>query len=224
MTITRSVNGGNVRNQLLSEYLNVTIEGSGRKADKVVEKAFENDLTVNDVYLDIFQRTGYEIGELWQRNKVSVAQEHLVTAIIERQMGDLHSMFKPKEEKGRTLVIGSVRKEFHRVGVQMVADFFEQDGWTVYNLGASVPTDSFLAMAREVNADMIGLSAQMIYHVPAITDFVREAAAYGMDGIPMIVGGLPFAQHPDLYKSLGVHLSGTNAEDGVKKANEVYEA
>ena len=217
MTISTFTTGGDVKSQLLTEYLNVTLEGSGRKADQVVEKAFDNNLTVNEVYLDIFQNTGYQIGELWQRNQISVAQEHLVTSIIERQMGDLRSMFKPEKEKGRTLVLGSVSKEFHSVGVQMVADFFTQDGWTVYNLGPAVPTDSFLALARDVNADMIGLSAQMIYHLPTITEFVRDSGNYGLAGIPIV-------QHPELYETLDVHLSGTDAADGVRKANQLLEA
>lgn len=224
MTISTFTTGGDVKSQLLTEYLNVTLEGSGRKADQVVEKAFDNNLTVNEVYLDIFQNTGYQIGELWQRNQISVAQEHLVTSIIERQMGDLRRLFKPEKEKDRTLVLGSVSKEFHSVGVQMVADFFTQDGWTVYNLGPAVPTDSFLAMARDVNADMIGLSAQMIYHLPTITEFVRDSGNYGLAGIPIIVGGMPFVQHPELYETLDVHLSGTDAADGVRKANQLLEA
>ncbi len=145
----------------------------------------------------------------------------MVTAIIERQMGDLHVYFKPKIEKDKILVIGSVDKEYHRVGVRMVADFFEQDGWTVHYLGAAVPTETFLAMAREMKADLIGLSAQMIYHLPSVTDFVRQTGQYGLDGIPIMVGGMPFIQQPELYTKLDVHFSGVDALDAVKKANQL---
>jgi methanogenic corrinoid protein MtbC1 len=204
---------------LQSNYLQAAISGSGRQADAVVTKAFHQHLTVNDIYLDIFQSTGYAIGALWQNNKISVAQEHLVTAIIERQMGDLHSMFAPKVSKPKTLVIGAVDKENHRVGVRMVADFFEQDGWTVHYLGAAVPTPTFLAMAREMQADLVGLASQMVFHLPAITDFVRQADSFGLAGIPIMVGGMPFIQQPDLYTKLGVHFSGSDARNAVEKAN-----
>jgi methanogenic corrinoid protein MtbC1 len=210
--------------ELQSKYLQVTISGSGRQADAVVTDAFDQHLTVNQIYLDIFQPTGYAIGALWQNNQVSVAQEHLVTAIIERQMGELHSLFTPKVSKSKTLVIGAVDKENHRVGVRMVADFFEQDGWTVHYLGAAVPTQTFLAMAREMKADLVGLASQMIFHLPAITDFVRQADSFGLGGIPIMAGGMPFIQQPELYTRLGVHFSGVDAHSAVEQANQLLPA
>jgi len=211
-----------LKTELQAQYLKATIEGSGRQADQVLTRAFYSQFTVNEIYLDIFQFTGYAIGELWQTNQVSVAQEHLVTAIIERQMGELHPLFKPREVKARTLVIGAVDKENHRMGARMVADFFEQDGWTVHYLGAAVPTATFLAMAREMKADLIGLSSEMIFHLPAITEFVRQAGSFGLAGIPIMAGGMPFIQQPDLYAKMDVHFSGIDAREAILKANQLF--
>jgi len=202
-------------------YLDALKQGSGRAADKVVQACLDDKVTVNDIYLHVFQPTGYAVGQLWQRNEFSVAQEHLATAIIERQMGDLHSLFRPLHEKPKTLVIGCVDKDLHRVGVRMVADFFEQDGWTVHYLGANVPTQTFIAMAKEMNADLVGLAAQLIYHLPTVADFVRELDRRGLGGLPVMAGGLPFVQQPELYKSLGVHFSGADAQTAVDLANQL---
>lgn len=207
---------------LQTEYMAAMRAGSGRQADKIVEKSLEAPLTGPQIYLELFQPTGYEIGRLWQRNQFSVAQEHLATAIIERQMGDLHHLFKPKQERSRTLVIGSVDQEFHRVGVRMVADFFEQDGWTVHYLGAAVPTATFVDMAREMKADLLGLSAQMVFHLPAIAAFDHELEQRGMGGLPIMVGGLPFVQQPELYRKFGVQFTAPNAQQAVAKANQLF--
>jgi methanogenic corrinoid protein MtbC1 len=204
-------------------YLDALRKGSGREADKVVQQALDTNIRVNQIYLDIFQSTAYQVGRLWQRNEFSVAQEHLATAIIERQMGDLHSLFKPVEQKQKTLVIGCVDKEFHRLGSRMVADFFEQDGWNVYYLGAAVPSKTFIAMVREMKADLIGLASQLIYRLPSITEFVNELDHSGLGGIPIMVGGLPFVQQPELYKTLGVQFSGTDAAEAVRLANQSFQ-
>jgi MerR family transcriptional regulator, light-induced transcriptional regulator len=211
-----------LKTDLQSAYLKASIYGSGRQADEVLNRAFDHQWTVNQIYLDIFQATCYTIGLLWQTNQVSVAQEHLVTAIIERQMGELHPLFKPKVTKLKTLVIGAVDKENHRVGVHMVADFFEQDGWTVYYLGAAVPTKTFLAIAREMHADLVGLSSEMIFHLPAVIDFVRQADSFGLSGISIMAGGMPFIQQPELYFNLGVHFSGIDAREAIDKANLLF--
>ncbi|MFZ1554351.1 MAG: B12-binding domain-containing protein, partial [Anaerolineae bacterium] len=60
-----------------ADYLNAMIAGSGRQADQVITHAFDQQVVVNDVYLNILQTTAYEIGRLWQVNKFTVAQEHL---------------------------------------------------------------------------------------------------------------------------------------------------
>ena len=204
------------------DYLSAMRAGSGRAADRVVERALDAHVVVNDVYLSIFQTTAYEIGRLWQRNEFSVAQEHLATAIIERQMGDLHQQFKARRDRKRTLVIGCVEQEVHRVGSRMVADFFEQDGWTVHYLGAAVPTDTFIAMAKDMQADLIGLSSQMVYHVPTITAFVRALDRQGLGGIPVMAGGLPFVQQPMLYQNLGVRFSGADARAALRLADALF--
>lgn len=128
-----------VLKRIQADYLHAMKVGSGREADKVVEHALGLGVTVNAIYLDVFQPTAYEIGRLWQYNEFTVAQEHLATAIIERQMGEPHPLFRPKLAKPKKLVIGCVDQELHRVGARMVTDFFEQDGWTVDYLGERAP-------------------------------------------------------------------------------------
>ena len=208
-------------NLLQHDYLEAMHQGSGRRADQVIDRALSLKVTANEIYLHIFQNTAYEIGRLWQRNRFSVAQEHLATAIIERQMGDLHPYFKPVQERKSKIVLGTVDNEQHRVGLRMVADFFEQDGWDVYYLGASVPTRTFISIAREFQADIIGVSAQMVYHLTEVMNFIKEVDRQGLGGMPVMAGGYPFVQNPGLYQSLGIQFSGANALEAVKAANEI---
>jgi methanogenic corrinoid protein MtbC1 len=200
-------------------YLRALMQGSGRQADQVIEQSLGEGLSVDNLYLDIFQPSAYEIGHLWQLNQVSVAQEHLATAIIERQMGDLHHLFKPIQSRQRKVLIGCVEREFHRIGARMVADFFERDGWNVFFLASAVPTDTFIDIAQEITPDLVGLSCQMVYHLPAITDFVRRLDTVGLGGIPVMAGGYPFVNQPELYKKLGVRFSGADAASALALAN-----
>jgi MerR family transcriptional regulator, light-induced transcriptional regulator len=209
---------------LQSDYLFALRQGSGRLADRVVTAALEQGMLPGDIYLDIFQKTAYAIGVLWQHNEVSVAQEHLATAIIERQMGELHPLFRPQRTRSRSVIIGAVEEELHRVGARMVADFFEQDGWEVLYLGATVPTDTLICMARDLQADLVGVSAQMAYHVPAIQELVRQADRRGLGGLPIMAGGYPFVQNPGLYQKLGLRFSGANARQAVELANRMIAA
>lgn len=206
--------------ELQRDYLDALLAGSGRAADRVVERALDSGLTPQRIYLDLFQPTAYAIGRLWQRNRVSVAQEHLATAIIERQMGELHPLFRPQQQRGHTIVIGCVPDEWHRVGARMVADFFEADGWTVHYLGAAVPVRDLVAIVRDSQADLVGVSAQMLFNLPRVQELVRALDAAGLAGIPVIAGGMPFAEQPDLAPALNVHGSGADAAAALRVAEE----
>jgi methanogenic corrinoid protein MtbC1 len=208
---------------LRAAYLEAMRSGSGRRADQVIEEGLDQQVSPNQIYLDIFQPVAYEIGKLWQRNQFTVAQEHLATAIIERQMGQLHPYFLPEKKRQRTVVLGSISGELHRVGVRMVADFFEQDGWTVYYLGATTPVEEFVGMARDVHADLIGISTQMVFNIPQVSGVVQELDRRGLAGMPVIVGGLPFNQQPDLYRALNVRFSAVNAAAAVEQANLIFD-
>ncbi len=207
---------------LQSAYLEAMCHGSGRAADKVLQQALDVNTAADDIYLSIFQPTAYAIGRLWQSNRFSVAQEHLATAIIERQMGEMHPLFRPQQHRTRTIVIGCVPNEQHRVGARMVADFFEEDGWDVHYLGAAVPILSFVGIVKELQADLIGISAQMVYHLPAITEFARSLDMHGLSHIPVMVGGMPFIEQPELTGTLNVRYSAADARKAVHVANQLF--
>jgi MerR family transcriptional regulator, light-induced transcriptional regulator len=208
---------------LLADFLDALIKGLHRQAEEVTQRALNEGISAGDIYLNIFQNAAYEIGRLWQINRISVAQEHHATAIIERQMGEMHSYFKPHALRYKTVIIGCVEHEYHRVGPRMVADFFEQDGWNVIYLGADVPTQAFVSMAHDISPDLIGISAQMVIRLPALTEFINQLNRQGLGGTPIMAGGQPFMQQPQLYKSLRVHFSGHDARAALTLANEWME-
>jgi MerR family transcriptional regulator, light-induced transcriptional regulator len=205
---------------LQADCLDALIQGHHRQAEEVTQRALNEGMSAGDIYLNIFQNAAYEIGRLWQINRINVAQEHLATAIIERQMGEMHSYFKPKILRYKTVIIGCVEHEYHRVGPRMVADFFEQDGWNVIYLGPDVPTEAFVSMAHDISPDLIGVSAQMVIRLPALTEFINQLNRQGLGGIPIMAGGQPFIQEPELYKSLRVHFSANDARVALTRANQ----
>lgn len=218
---------GALLESLRQDYVQALVAGSGRAADLVVETALDADLKAQQIYLDVFQPSAYDIGRLWQANRVSVAQEHVATAIIERQMGELYTYFKPRTSfkprppKQPTIVLGCVPDEWHRVGVRMVSDFFEASGWQVHYLGANVPVSELVGIARETSADMVGLSAEMLFNLPRVSELVRALDAAGLGGIPVIAGGMPFIEQPELWAALSLHGSAGDAAAAVATAERV---
>jgi methanogenic corrinoid protein MtbC1 len=205
---------------LMTNYALALTQGSGRLADRVVQAAFDAGLNVNQIYLDIFQPAAYEVGRLWETRQISIVQEHLSTGIIERQMGELHLHFRPRQDRRRSIVLGCVADEFHRIGVRMAADFFEQDGWTVHYLGAAVPTAEFVGMAGDLKPDVIGVSCLVSYHLSTISKVTGLLRRAGIQA-PIIAGGYVFIQHPELADGLGITGMAANAQAAIELANRL---
>ena len=117
---------------------------------------------MRDVYLHVFQRSQYEIGRLWQSNQISVAQEHLCTAATQLIMSQLYPFIFGTERRNRRVVAACVGGDLHEIGIRMVADFFEMDGWDTFYLGANVPITDIVQTVidrRAACARRIGNSA-----------------------------------------------------------------
>ncbi|MDE1770022.1 MAG: dihydropteroate synthase [Thaumarchaeota archaeon] len=95
-----------------------------------------------------------------------------------------------KEEgssKGK-LVLGTVYGDVHDIGKNLVKTIFENNGYTVYDLGKQVPLQKFIEKIDEVKADAIGLSALLVSTSKQMQYFVEHARKNNMT-IPVLCGG-----------------------------------
>lgn len=95
-----------------------------------------------------------------------------------------------KEEgtsKGK-LVLGTVYGDVHDIGKNLVKTIFENNGYTVYDLGKQVPLQKFVEKINETRPDAIGLSALLVSTSKQMQHFVEFARENKMQ-IPVLCGG-----------------------------------
>ena len=84
--------------------------------------------------------------------------------------------------------MGTVYGDVHDIGKNLVKTIFENNGYTVYDLGKQVPMQKFLEKIEEVNADAVGLSALLVFTSKQMQFFVEHAKKNGMT-VPILCGG-----------------------------------
>ena len=89
--------------------------------------------------------------------------------------------------KGK-LVLGTVYGDVHDIGKNLVKTIFENNGYTVYDLGKQVPLQKFLDKINEVKPDAIGLSALLVSTSKQMQYFVEHARKNNMS-LPILCGG-----------------------------------
>jgi MerR family transcriptional regulator, light-induced transcriptional regulator len=95
-----------------------------------------------------------EIGDLWHRGEISIAQEHVATRTAINAMLNLQAVMGMAEEKKRLALCCSVEEDFHELPVQLAALTLEAGGFEVVNMGTSTPffalTEAFERFKPEV--------------------------------------------------------------------------
>ena len=209
---------------LARQYLDALLRGERRIASQLVLDSVEQGTNIRDVYLHVFQRSQYEIGRLWQMNRITVAQEHYCTAATQLIMSQLYPRLFSTDRIGRRLVATCVGDELHELGVRMVADFFEMEGWDTYYVGANTPAESILQTVTERQADILGVSATMAFHLRDVAALIaRVRGATGSRDTAILVGGYPFNVAPDLWRTVGADGHARDAEEAVGLATRLLE-
>jgi methanogenic corrinoid protein MtbC1 len=205
---------------LFRAYLGSLLEGRRQEASQLIRRAVEDGAGVKDVYLHVFQRTQYEIGRRWQTNRLSVAQEHYCTAATQLIMSQLYPYIFSTEKNGLALVGSCIAGDLHEIGVRMVSDFFEMEGWDTFYLGANTPTSDLIRTLEEREADVLAVSATMTFHVRAVTGLIA-AVRSRLPGIKVLVGGYPFTVDPDLWRRIGADGSARDAQEAIELAGRL---
>lgn len=154
------------------------------------------------------------IGWWWQQGRISVAEEHLATEIAHRAVDNAftHSQRKPRRQ--RAVLLACVEGNRHALGLRTVADAFDLEGWTAYNLGADVPLATLPGMIAAFQPELVGLSVSMTQQLPAARaaiEAIREMRS--ARPIRVMLGGLASNSLQEAWQWVGADLA---APDGVR--------
>jgi two-component sensor histidine kinase/methanogenic corrinoid protein MtbC1 len=207
---------------LARAYLSALLDGDRGAAARWILGAVEGGVSVKSIYLDVLQPVQYRVGELWQTGVISVAKEHYCTAMTQLVMAQLYPKIFSTKRTGRKLVAACVGGELHELGIRMVADFFEMEGWDTYFLGANVPSASIEQAVREEDADLVALSVSMAFHLDSVAKLIGELRANDSSReVKILVGGRQFNLRPELWRRVGADGFAPGAEEALLVAERL---
>ena len=198
------------------------LAGRQHEALAVMNGCIDNGRNVVDVELHVVQPSLYHIGEEWQANRVSVAREHMATAIALSIMtvGLLRS--PPAAMIGKRVLLACVAGNFHTVGLRMVADAFQLAGWDVQYLGADVPSAAIIRQVAEWQAHLVGLSVAFAQQLPAVKAVIAQLAEhFGSSRPAVIIGGLAINRFSRLADVVGADAFSSDALAAVVAASRI---
>ena len=90
------------------------------------------------------------------------------------------------------VVLATVEGDIHEIGKSLVGTMLSASGFQVYDMGVDVPTARIIAKAKEVDADIVGLSALLTTTMVKQKEVIDELDKQGLrKKIKVMVGGAP---------------------------------
>ncbi len=205
------------------KYLSMMLKLQKEEAKNYIHQLFESGMDLEEIYVKVLQPAMHEVGNLWHQNKISVAKEHYCTVITQYIMTTFYDDIFANIGNGRKLLSCTIGSELHELGIRMVSDIFEKNGWESKYLGANVPVEDLIDFAEDYHPDIIALSVTMPYHVSLIKETIRIIREKEkLKDVMIFVGGKPFNENQDLYKKVGADVYAKDAITSLNKARDIF--
>jgi methanogenic corrinoid protein MtbC1 len=179
-------------------YLAALCAGDASTAEALVAEAVGAGFEPSAIQVRVIAAAMRRIGEMWAHGELTVADEHLASAISQRALLPLHEPLQIAPPRSRErVVLGAVEGQAHVLGLRMVADVLEGAGFHVLYLGADVPTSALSAFVAE--------------HVPAIAGLTSTET----QDAPRLAAAILAVHdtHPEQQHELA-HLQGEQCDSG----------
>jgi methanogenic corrinoid protein MtbC1 len=147
----------------LEAILAAVARGEPAEIGLLVDQAFalhDVDETLEEILAPLLR----EIGDRWRRGELTVAEEHVVSEAVRSRLG--HLLAEAGGGVRGTAVLACAPGERHELGLMMLAIALRRDGWKVTYLGADMPFEAAVALARRQSARVLGISATTATFAP----------------------------------------------------------
>jgi MerR family transcriptional regulator, light-induced transcriptional regulator len=182
--------------KIANEFLQGLLNGDRAKCSALAHEYLAQNPSIKDLYEEIFKTALYEVGILWEKNKITVATEHMATAITEGILNELFEKLISKERLNKKVVLACTEDEKHQVGIKMVADLFEMKGWESYFLGAGIPIGELIKFIHQNQPDIVAISLSIYFNYAKLVNMV-EAIRQDFPNLLLLVGGQAFKHISD---------------------------
>ena len=163
-----------------TEELRLEIAAAGGRPLEVIEGPLMDGMNV--------------VGDLFGDGKMFLPQVVKSARVMKKAVAHLIPYIEAEKDEAARLkskglvVTATVKGDVHDIGKNIVGVVLQCNNYDVIDLGVMVPTQKILDTAKEVGADIIGLSGLI---TPSLDEMVRVAAEMERQGfeIPLLLGG-----------------------------------
>ncbi len=208
------------KSELLAQLKQAVLEGKEEATNltrEAVNAGIKPDSIINEGLIPGIK----EAGELWKKNVYFWPEVVMSTDTFQSVM----EVLKPYLSTGAVgaagkIIIGTVAGDVHNLGKMIVISMLQCANFSVTDLGEDVPTATFIAKAKELKPDIVGVACYMTTTMLEMKNVIKSLKENGlMNRVKVIIGGIPTSQ--EFASEIGAHAWGKDAIDAVEKCRQL---
>jgi methanogenic corrinoid protein MtbC1 len=167
------------------------LAGDESGVERTLAEAGRRGADLAEIARDLVGPALEELGRMWRDGEISVAEEHLATALVSRAFTRQAAPLPAPPLGAPRLVLSCLAGEFHELGIRIVAEVARGAGWQAEVLGANTPRDSAIRFISVHRPAAVGLSLALAAHLGECTRTVEEIRK-ASPSTKILVGGYAF--------------------------------
>lgn len=200
--------------KVYKNFIDYLLKGESEEARSLINNLYDNGYSITSIYLDILEKALKEVGVLWEVGSIDVWKEHFISEVVLDLMRELKLKEKKIKKRAFSLIALTAGAEMHNIGLKMITDILEIEGWRITYIGSNIPVQSIIRAIEFEKTDVIAISVTMPYHIEAAKNAIYAIKNhFGKKAPKIIVGGSAFLNCIDVCKETGADFYGMNIED-----------
>ena len=149
-----------------------------------------------------------QIGEHWHAGRLSIAEEHMASAVIEAFVVDaMRAMAVP--DQAPSVVVATPAGSRHVIAASLAAAAAAAEGWRVLFLGGDLPVSEITRAATAANARAVALSVVYSDDATGLLGDLRQLRQDLPADVVLIVGGPALLRHARALARSGIEVGET---------------
>lgn len=204
-----------------SAHIHGLLQDGEYNAVKAIAMKEVHDLdSLNKFFTNIIEPVMVRVGLDWEEGIITVAKEHMISALVGDLMVELFSTFAPCEAATDLpmVLVATAPKELHALGAKTISRMLEYNGYKSAYLGSDLSQDEIYNAVVEMQPDVLILSVTLEVHVVEVQALIarlRESAHLFRGAI--LVGGRAFVNLKNAQDELGADGICFTPEELLKK-------
>lgn len=161
--------------ELFEELLESLLRGDKKLFFNLIQNSlgkFDNNIFL--LIENLINPLLYKIGQMWQLNEINVAKEHLATSIVDEVVNYFSKIDFSNNTNRLKIITSTVGEETHNLGIKIVGNFLENNGFSVKNLTSKLSKKDLINSIYELNPDVVLLSITLSSNIALLHEIVKE--------------------------------------------------